>query len=143
MALRDPGRRVLPPVGVVMSFDREKFIKIMMLAQSPSDGEALAALRKANAMLLRERLNWEEFLAGVTPQEARHAPPGPPPRQRARKGWRSNYKGNYTRYDPSHGIFTVFKNRDGDFSWVHDGEFRGGFRTAREAMEHVDQSWAY
>jgi hypothetical protein len=43
--------------------NREKFIKLMMLTTSDQDGEALTALRKANAMLAAENKNWEEFLA--------------------------------------------------------------------------------
>ncbi len=41
----------------------EKFTKIMRLCESDQDGEALAALRKANAMLKSAGLNWAEFLA--------------------------------------------------------------------------------
>ncbi|MFQ5742007.1 MAG: hypothetical protein ACE5HV_00280 [Acidobacteriota bacterium] len=47
-----------------MSPNLEKFIKIMMLATSPSDGEALSALRKANAMLAEMNNSWEELLRG-------------------------------------------------------------------------------
>lgn len=44
--------------------DFEIFIKLMMLAQSPNDGEALNALRKANAKLASINRNWEELLRG-------------------------------------------------------------------------------
>lgn len=45
---------------------REKtlFIKLMMLTTSDNDNEALLALRKANAALARQNMNWEEFLNG-------------------------------------------------------------------------------
>lgn len=43
--------------------NREKFIKLMMLTASDQDGEALTALRKANAMLAAENKNWEEFIS--------------------------------------------------------------------------------
>lgn len=46
----------------MMPFERAKFVKLMMVATSANDHEALAALRKANAMLAAENLNWEEFL---------------------------------------------------------------------------------
>lgn len=36
----------------------------MMLTASSFDGEALTAIRKANAMLAAEKLNWEEYLSG-------------------------------------------------------------------------------
>lgn len=44
--------------------DFEIFIKLMMMAQSPNDGEALTALRKANAKLASINRNWEELLRG-------------------------------------------------------------------------------
>lgn len=43
--------------------DRERFIKILMLSQSESDGEALNALRMANKLLKKAGLNWEGFLS--------------------------------------------------------------------------------
>ncbi len=42
----------------------ERLIKLMMMAQSPNDGEALIALRKANAILASSNRNWEELLRG-------------------------------------------------------------------------------
>ncbi len=42
--------------------DRDRFIKIMMLTSSPSEGEALNAIRMANGLLMAANLNWEEFL---------------------------------------------------------------------------------
>lgn len=44
--------------------DFEIFIKLMMLSTSPNDGEALTALRKANAKLHSIGRNWEELLRG-------------------------------------------------------------------------------
>jgi hypothetical protein len=38
------------------------FIKLMMLSTSDQDGEALVAIRKANAILAEDNLNWEEFI---------------------------------------------------------------------------------
>lgn len=37
-----------------------KFIKIMGLTTSSSDGEALSAIRKANAILKEKNMSWEE-----------------------------------------------------------------------------------
>lgn len=42
--------------------DIVKFTKLMMLTTSPHDGEALVALRKANAMLAAMNNNWEDFI---------------------------------------------------------------------------------
>lgn len=39
-----------------------RLIQLMMLTTSDSDGEALVALRKANAMLAEQNMNWEELL---------------------------------------------------------------------------------
>lgn len=57
--------------------DFEIFIKLMMMAQSPNDGEALTALRKANAKLASINRNWEELLRGkVTTIEFPDVPMG-------------------------------------------------------------------
>jgi len=42
----------------------EKFIKLMMMTTSPSEGEALTAIRMANGLLMEANLNWDEFLRG-------------------------------------------------------------------------------
>jgi len=42
----------------------EKFIKLMMMTTSPSDGEALNACRMANGLLLEANLDWRDFLQG-------------------------------------------------------------------------------
>jgi hypothetical protein len=56
--------------------DFELFIKLMMLAQSPNDTEALSALRKANAKLASINRNWEELLRGkVAVSDFPDAPP--------------------------------------------------------------------
>ncbi len=41
-------------------FDRLK--KLMQMTQSGNDNEALVALRKANSILSRHKLNWEQFI---------------------------------------------------------------------------------
>lgn len=47
-----------------MSLDRDKLIKILMLSTSDSDGEALACLRKATAMMKAAKISWQELLEG-------------------------------------------------------------------------------
>lgn len=42
-----------------------KLIKLMMMTTSPNDGEALTAIRKANALLAEANVNWEEFINAV------------------------------------------------------------------------------
>jgi hypothetical protein len=41
------------------------FVKLMMMTTSSNDGEALTALRKANAILAEANVNWAEFLSAV------------------------------------------------------------------------------
>ena len=49
----------------------ELFIKLMMLSTSDQDGEALAALRKANAVLAEANMNWEELIRAKAKAEIR------------------------------------------------------------------------
>ena len=42
----------------------EKFIKLMKMTTSPSEGEVLNAIRMANALLLEANLDWDDFLRG-------------------------------------------------------------------------------
>ena len=42
----------------------EKFIKLMKMTTSSSEGEALNAIRMANALLLEANLDWADFLRG-------------------------------------------------------------------------------
>lgn len=39
----------------------ERLIKLLQLSQSPNDCEALAAIRKANAILAKENMDWRQF----------------------------------------------------------------------------------
>jgi hypothetical protein len=73
-------------------FDLAKFIKLMKMTTASVDGEALNAIRMANAMLKRNNHDWEVLLKGKitivndpfnsipTPPAAKAAPPPPPPR---------------------------------------------------------------
>lgn len=45
-----------------MSFSQSKLIKLMQLTTSPFDGEALNAIRKANAELAEADITWEDIL---------------------------------------------------------------------------------
>lgn len=51
-------------MNVPKASEFEVFIKLMMMAQSSNDAEALTALRKANAKLASINRNWEELLRG-------------------------------------------------------------------------------
>ncbi len=44
------------------------FTKLMMMTSSANDGEALVAIRKANAILAEANVNWEQFLAALDQQ---------------------------------------------------------------------------
>lgn len=46
-------------------------IKLMMMTTSSSDGEALTAIRKANAILAEANVNWAEFLTAVESGKAK------------------------------------------------------------------------
>lgn len=46
--------------------DRARLAKLMAMTTSDHDPEALAALRMANAMLVKEKLTWAEVLAPGT-----------------------------------------------------------------------------
>lgn len=76
----------------------DRFIKFMKMTTSPNDGEAIAALRRANAVLREMGRDWEEVLRGKitviadpfanipTPPRYNSAPPpayNPPPRPAA------------------------------------------------------------
>jgi hypothetical protein len=50
------------------------FVKLMGMTTSPHDGEALNALRKANAMLAASNLTWQELLAVTSPSQPRQQP---------------------------------------------------------------------
>lgn len=69
--------------------DLPKFIKVLMLTTSDQDGEALAAIRAANAMLRRADSTWNDFarLKHATPPDPAvawpkshpsYSPPQPP-----------------------------------------------------------------
>ncbi len=70
--------------------DHVRLTKLLMMTTSSHDGEALAAIRKANAILKEAGVNWQEFLAGRLPSSARMGPPPPKrdagPRPSAREG---------------------------------------------------------
>lgn len=40
----------------------EMLTKLLMMTTSSHDGEALVAIRKANEMLARDRLNWQDVM---------------------------------------------------------------------------------
>lgn len=57
-----------------MLLDRQRLIKLMNMTTSSNDGEALAAIRKANALLKVNGMNWSEFISGIKQQPLRPAP---------------------------------------------------------------------
>ena len=77
-----------------MAFDYGKLAKVMQLTQSSSDGEALAAIRMANAMLAKVNLNWAELIKNdfevpednlIALREGKHDRTFPPVYEQARQ----------------------------------------------------------
>lgn len=75
------------------------FVKLMMMTTSDNDGEALTAIRKANAALRAAGLNWQDLLGSHG-----RAPP-PPPRPEPKWG-DVNRRGD--RYDDEDEINSLF-----------------------------------
>lgn len=57
--------------------DVDKFTKLMKMTTSPHDGEALTAIRMANAMLSKHKLSWDDAI-----KITRVTSPPPPPSRR-------------------------------------------------------------
>lgn len=71
-----------------MPLDHDRFVKLMMLASSPIDAEALNALRCANRMLEKEGKVWSEVLKPEAaqkqePQQPKQSPWGSSPWEKA------------------------------------------------------------
>jgi hypothetical protein len=64
------GERHHPPDTMTLEHT-QRLVKILGLTGSAHDGEALSALRKAQAMMERDGLTWADLLAGPTPDEVR------------------------------------------------------------------------
>ena len=62
--------------------------KLLMMTTSSHDGEALVAIRKANEMLARDRLNWQgvmKRLQSAKPYEAPKAKPREEPKPKRKR----------------------------------------------------------
>lgn len=69
-----------------MEFDKERLAKLLSMTSSDHDAEALAAIRKANALLRLSRKSWADVLGTGTPaleplrpEAPRYAPRPPSP----------------------------------------------------------------
>jgi hypothetical protein len=51
--------------------ERVRFVKLLKMTQSSSDGEALVAIRKCNDMLIQQKLNWNDVVVEHCPIQAR------------------------------------------------------------------------
>jgi hypothetical protein len=62
---------------------QELFIKVLGMTTSTHDGEALAAIRKANELLKAAGVTWREYIEAVDitrkAKGGKQAPPPPPP----------------------------------------------------------------
>jgi hypothetical protein len=89
------------------------FVKLMMMTTSESDGEALTAIRKANAMLAQANVNWEEFLAIVETSKQAGPQSQPPPRSNRSEDFEDVGKSSdhYTDADTINALFErCFRN---------------------------------
>jgi len=57
-------------------------IKMLGMTGSKHDGEALVAIRKANALLAENNLNWEQVLSSITQTVSRSSYATPPSKRR-------------------------------------------------------------
>lgn len=65
------------PRPTIQGADRERLIKLLSLSGSPHDGEALAAIRKANGLLTANNTTWSEVIAQPEELEAAQSSPWP------------------------------------------------------------------
>ena len=122
-------------------------IKLLMMTTSPHDGEALNAMRKANAILAAANVNWSEFLSAVsTAQRAADNEFRKPPSQRrsntpdTRNAFSDVGKGTATKYDDAKEIDPMFEaafsNASGGFmsflESVHEWWTEKGFLTEKQ-----------
>lgn len=64
----------------VVDLDKERLVKLLNLTGSAHDGEALAAIRKANELLDQHKASWSDVMGiGVEPASAPEPEPAPPP----------------------------------------------------------------
>ena len=63
-----------------MALDAQKLVKLLMLTTSSFDGEALAAIRKANQMLCDAKTSWQQYFQQLSkPPEPAYRRPNTPP----------------------------------------------------------------
>lgn len=107
--------------------DRPKLIKLMMMTQSSNDGEALTALRKANALLAADNVNWSEFISGIKQQAPR---PAPRPKGRGFDAKpEADHREHHRFTDPAIPRMLASLLRDS----------KGGFR---DFIESIDEFWS-
>jgi hypothetical protein len=116
--------------------DMQKIIKLLNLSTSDFDGEALSAIRKANALLKAANKTWDSFLFIDTKSDS-HTYKEPPKKPRTRSGFRGFYEskknGNY--YNPKLRA-TAFEQKTGGWSWAYQGKFGdGGWGNYKDAVD--------
>lgn len=125
-------------------------VKLMMMTTSPNDGEALTAIRKANALLASANVNWAEFLSAVETTKSAHKQEDqefrkPPSQRRRERGPDDNAfsdvgRGSNKKYDDASEINPMFerafRNASGGFAdfleSVHDWWEETGFLTEKQ-----------
>ena len=116
-----------------MPIDRPKLVKLMGMTQSQNDGEALNAVRLANAMLKVNGISWSSLLDPVT--KSRPAPPPPPKRKPSGPSGRGTSEAA-ARYDAPKSRFT-----DPDIGRMLSSLLRDTKGDFRNLIESLNEQW--
>lgn len=105
--------------GNSTTFDLTKFIKVCGMMTSTHDGEALSAVRRANAMLKDAGMTWEQALTRAAGNS--HSPPPPGPASTAQ----GRYHRRTSTPDEKWDNFTI--NEPQVAEWIWDNKDRNQF----------------
>lgn len=131
--------------------DMTLFIKLMGMTTSSHDGEALVAIRKANAMLVNDNLNWEEFFTKLAQVDNSYRVPPSQRKGASQPGAANPYQAasssnHFTDADEINAMFdNAFAGAKGSFAKfldsIHDWWEEKGFLTAKqyEALKKAAQ----
>lgn len=114
--------------------DRQRLIKLMMMTTSTNDGEALTAVRKANAMLKVEGSDWSKFLSSPSSIGLDRRPQQPPPRPPMKPTGRGTTDTH--KYPPPKDRFT-----DNDIPRMLQSLMRDTKGDFRNLIESLYQQW--
>lgn len=125
-----------------MAVDIERLTKLLMMTTSSHDMEALVAVRKANALLAENNLNWREFLASFgRPDNSFRVPPSQRPGARQnpfeQAGAGDNSSNKFTDADEINAYFEIALNEVGGsfrsfILSIHEWWQARGFLTSKQ-----------